>query len=56
MKKITFLLSLRRHFKIKLIGAVLLSLGIIAASNFIGNSDIPKPDEMKVLRTFDRFM
>ncbi len=56
MKKITFLLSLRRHFKIKLISAILLSLGIIAASYFIGNSDIPMPDEMKVLRTFDRFM
>ena len=56
MKKITFLLSLRRHYKIKLIAAVILSIGIIAASYFIGNSDIPMPDEMKVLRTFDSFM
>ncbi len=56
MKKSTSLLSLRLHFKTELIGASLLSLGIIAASYFIGNSDIPMPDEMKVLRTFDRFM
>ena len=56
MTKLTFLLSLRRHFTIKLCGAILLGIGIIAASYFIGNSDIPMPDEMKVLRTFDRFM
>ena len=56
MTKLSFLLSLRRHYKIKLVGALLLSIGIIAASYFIGNSDIPMPDEMKVLRTFDRFM
>ncbi|MBO4564026.1 MAG: CHASE2 domain-containing protein [Bacteroidaceae bacterium] len=56
MKKVTFLLRLRRHFLIKFIGAFLLSVGIIAATYFIGNSDIPMPDEMKVLRTFDRIM
>ncbi len=56
MKKISFLLRLRRHFVVKLIGASLLSIGIIAASYFIGNSDIPMPDEMKVLRTFDNIM
>ena len=56
MKKITILLHLRRHFKVKLVGAFVLAVGIIAASYFIGNSDMPMPDEMKVLSTFDRFM
>ena len=56
MKKSTFLLNLLRHYKFKLIVSVILSIGIILASYFIGNSDLPMPDEMKVLRTFDSFM